>query len=401
MRETRRLTFLAFVLSAPATPAAAAAACALEGYTFVCHKGERELRVIKNTIAPSGRYGVAWQVPTDASVETWDDGSEISDTGSIKNFLVRLGDGVPVARLAGDHFGDHPRYNHREVVATWSPDSRYVAILNQSKWMTDVSEVYLVSDKGAPKPASLMPACKSAAKNEAARRSGKGGDHYTYSLNVRSVGNDGTIVMRCALQVIKEGDYFAMVVRVKVVADGGALKAHVLDARLCKDERGFCGAAIRRSSLSIPSPHCVLHAMGRRVRVRGSNLLGLSTGVAPHARSSAMAYKSRARPSLKFDFSGGSHLVSAAQPPAQWIEICSPISIGPYFVDFVCRERMIIVEIDGATHSTDQELSYDAKRADYLRGQGYRIFCANNGDVYENLSGVLTALLEFATEKDR
>ena len=74
-------------------------------------------------------------------------------------------------------------------------------------------------------------------------------------------------------------------------------------------------------------------------------------------------------------------------------------SIGPYFVDFVCRERMIIVEIDGATHSTERELSYDAKRADYLRGQGYRIFCANNGDVYRNLSGVLTALLEFATEQ--
>ena len=35
-------------------------------------------------------------------------------------------------------------------------------------------------------------------------------------------------------------------------------------------------------------------------------------------------------------------------------------SIGPYFVDFVCRERMIIVEIDGATHSTEQELLYDA-----------------------------------------
>ena len=62
---------------------------------------------------------------------------------------------------------------------------------------------------------------------------------------------------------------------------------------------------------------------------------------------------------------------------------------------------MIIVEIDGATHSTEQELSYDAKRADDLRGQGYRIFCANNGDVYENLSGVLAALLEFATEQDR
>ena len=74
-------------------------------------------------------------------------------------------------------------------------------------------------------------------------------------------------------------------------------------------------------------------------------------------------------------------------------------SIGPYFVDFVCRERMIIVEIDGSTHSTEQELSYDAKRADYLREQGYRIFCANNGDVYKNLSGVLTGLLVFATEQ--
>jgi hypothetical protein len=241
MYQALRLAFLAFVLWASVNATAQAGACAVEGFTTVCHKGDRELRVIKNTISPSRRYGVSWQVPTDARVETWDDGSEISDTESIKNFLVRLADGTPVARLAGDHFGDHPRYNHREVVATWSPDSRYVAILNQSKWTTDVSDVYLVSDKSLPKPASLMPACESAAGREAARRSGKGGDRYTYSLDVRSVGNDGSLVMRCALQVMKEDDYFAMVIRVKVVADGGALKAQVLDVRLCKDEVGLCG----------------------------------------------------------------------------------------------------------------------------------------------------------------
>ena len=239
MYQALRLAFLAFILSVSVTAVAQAAGCAVEGFTTVCHKGDRELRVIKNTISPSGRYGIAWQVPTDARVETWDDGSEISDTGSIKNFLVRLGDGIPVARLAGDHFGDHPRYNHREVVATWSPDSRYVAILNQSKWTTDVSDVYLVSDKGLLKSASLMPACKGASTKEVARRSGKGRDHYTYSLDVLSVGNDGSLVTRCALQVMKEDDYFAMVVRLKV-ADGGALKARVLEARLCNDERGFC-----------------------------------------------------------------------------------------------------------------------------------------------------------------
>ena len=241
MYKALRRAFLAFVLSACVTAAAQAAGCAVEGFTTVCHKGDRVLRVIKNTISPSGRYGIAWQVPTDASVETWDDGSEISDTGSIKNVLVRLPDGKPVAKLAGDHFGDHPRYNHREIVATWSPDSRYVAILNQSKWATDVSNVYGVSDNGVTKPASLMPVCKSAARGEVTRRNGKGRDPYEYSLDVHSVGNDGSIVARCALQVIKEGDYFTLVVRAKAVADGGgALKTRVIESRLCKEEQGVC-----------------------------------------------------------------------------------------------------------------------------------------------------------------
>ena len=71
-------------------------------------------------------------------------------------------------------------------------------------------------------------------------------------------------------------------------------------------------------------------------------------------------------------------------------------SIGPYFADFVCRERMIVVEIDGATHSTDTELADDAQREDYLRAQGYRIFRIANGDVYANLNGVCEALLAFA-----
>jgi very-short-patch-repair endonuclease len=36
--------------------------------------------------------------------------------------------------------------------------------------------------------------------------------------------------------------------------------------------------------------------------------------------------------------------------------------IGAYFADFCCRERKLIVEIDGATHSTDTERTRDAKR---------------------------------------
>ena len=69
--------------------------------------------------------------------------------------------------------------------------------------------------------------------------------------------------------------------------------------------------------------------------------------------------------------------------------------IGPFFVDFACREFEIIVEIDGGTHSTDDELAKDAARSAYLEGEGYRLFRAHNQEVYDNLDGVLDTLLAF------
>jgi very-short-patch-repair endonuclease len=47
--------------------------------------------------------------------------------------------------------------------------------------------------------------------------------------------------------------------------------------------------------------------------------------------------------------------------------------VGPYFADFACREQRLIVEIDGATHSTDTELRHDLRRAGFLHAQGYRV----------------------------
>ena len=69
--------------------------------------------------------------------------------------------------------------------------------------------------------------------------------------------------------------------------------------------------------------------------------------------------------------------------------------VGPYFVDFLCRERKLIVEIDGGTHGTAGEIAADAAREDALRGLGYRIFRAWNGEIYDNIDGVIEALLAF------
>ncbi len=67
--------------------------------------------------------------------------------------------------------------------------------------------------------------------------------------------------------------------------------------------------------------------------------------------------------------------------------------IGPYFADFVCRDEKLIVEIDGATHSTDEELRHDARRTEFLQAQGYRLVRFVNEEVYRNMDGVLQTIL--------
>jgi very-short-patch-repair endonuclease len=73
--------------------------------------------------------------------------------------------------------------------------------------------------------------------------------------------------------------------------------------------------------------------------------------------------------------------------------------IGRYFADFVCREAHLVVEIDGATHSTDRELAYDKTREDFLRTQGYRVVRFTNEEVYEQSDRVFDAILAALAER--
>jgi very-short-patch-repair endonuclease len=70
--------------------------------------------------------------------------------------------------------------------------------------------------------------------------------------------------------------------------------------------------------------------------------------------------------------------------------------IDGYFADFLCRERRVVIEIDGGTHSTEAELAADALRSSEFSSRGLRVFRVSNADVYEHLDDVLEALLTFA-----
>jgi BirA family biotin operon repressor/biotin-[acetyl-CoA-carboxylase] ligase len=71
------------------------------------------------------------------------------------------------------------------------------------------------------------------------------------------------------------------------------------------------------------------------------------------------------------------------------------MQIGPFFPDFLCRKRKLIVEIDG--HSHDVQPERDVWRDRYLIEAGYRVLHFANEDVYENAEGVAIAIqLELA-----
>lgn len=72
--------------------------------------------------------------------------------------------------------------------------------------------------------------------------------------------------------------------------------------------------------------------------------------------------------------------------------------IGDYIVDFYCPEFKLVIEIDGATHSTDNEIKYDEEREKYLRNLGLNIKRYRNVDVKDNIEGVLDDLISFIKE---
>jgi very-short-patch-repair endonuclease len=53
----------------------------------------------------------------------------------------------------------------------------------------------------------------------------------------------------------------------------------------------------------------------------------------------------------------------------------------------------LIVEIDGATHSTERELARDAERTRVLESLGFHIIRVTNIDVYKNLGAVLEMIV--------
>lgn len=62
------------------------------------------------------------------------------------------------------------------------------------------------------------------------------------------------------------------------------------------------------------------------------------------------------------------------------------LPVGPYFADFACRERDLIIELDGGQHSGSLS---DTVPTQALKAYGYGVIRFWNNEVLTNIDGVL------------
>ena len=63
--------------------------------------------------------------------------------------------------------------------------------------------------------------------------------------------------------------------------------------------------------------------------------------------------------------------------------------IGKYIADFVCLDKKLIIEVDGAYHSQEKQQVWDEYRDDFLKSNSYKILRFTNNEVLFNMDSVL------------
>jgi very-short-patch-repair endonuclease len=64
-----------------------------------------------------------------------------------------------------------------------------------------------------------------------------------------------------------------------------------------------------------------------------------------------------------------------------------------YYLDFVCYEHRLVIEVDGGYHGEDDQEARDQFRDFVVRGQGFMVLRVWNHEVRENLDGVMYSIM--------
>ena len=70
--------------------------------------------------------------------------------------------------------------------------------------------------------------------------------------------------------------------------------------------------------------------------------------------------------------------------------------IDRYFADFACESLMLVIELDGGVHQTDDVILADHLRQQDIEALGWSVLRFSNADVMARLDDVLAAIRDHA-----
>ena len=70
-----------------------------------------------------------------------------------------------------------------------------------------------------------------------------------------------------------------------------------------------------------------------------------------------------------------------------------------YITDFVCLSAKLIVELDGESHTFDEQQKADQKRDAFFASEGFRVLRFSNEQVTSNLEGVVEVIRQAAASR--
>jgi hypothetical protein len=163
-----------------------------------------KFRVIRGTASPDGRFAIALGFAREKI--NWDDfvDKESEEEGKtyyaeneedIRNYVVDLAQQKTLGETGCNYFGTRRRYNHRECVVTWSPDSLKFVQLWDDKWASNACVAGGIS--AGPKFAGAADLDKAIEKKTYAfvkeRFDSEMENGGNLSLHINKVGNGGMI----------------------------------------------------------------------------------------------------------------------------------------------------------------------------------------------------------------
>ena len=67
--------------------------------------------------------------------------------------------------------------------------------------------------------------------------------------------------------------------------------------------------------------------------------------------------------------------------------------IGEYIVDFLCRDKRLVIEVDGGYHSERTQQEDDAVRQQWLEQNGYAVIRFSNEEVLVDIEGSISTII--------